>query len=267
MAAPHLVSRLPSSGARRHPLLFVHGAWHAAWCWGEHFLPWFAERGWECHALDLRGHGETPSDRSLRRLRIKHYVEDVAAVVDGLDRPPILVGHSMGGLVVQRYLERRDEIPAGVLLAPVPVGGVWRATFRVAARHPLRFLQANLTWRLWPIVATPRLARDAFFTEDTPDAEVELHHARMQDESYLAYLDMLVVTRPRPALVPAPVLVVAGGEDALFSVKSLTKTARAYGSDPVVIPGVGHDLMLDARWEHAAAAIAEWLEDGNAVGA
>jgi len=226
-------------------------------------MGWFAARGWECHALDLRGHGATPAGKSLRRLHVGDYVADVGAVVDRLDRAPILVGHSMGGLVVQRYLEGRADVPAGVLLAPVPIGGVWRATFRVAGRHPLKFLQANLTWRLWPIVATPALARDAFFTEDTPAGEVARHHARLQDESYLAYLDMLVVTRPRPALVPSPVLVVAGEEDGLFSVASLTKTARAYGTDPVVVPGAGHDLMLDPRWEQAAAAIAAWLEEGE----
>ena len=261
MAVPHVISRLPGSGARRHPLLFVHGAWHGAWCWDEHFLDWFAARGWECHALDLRGHGETPADPSLRRQRIKHYVDDLSSAVDRLDRPPVVVGHSMGGLVVQRFSEGREDIPACVLLAPVPIGGVWRATFRVATRHPVRFLQTHLTWRLWPIVATPDLARDVFFTEDMPDGDVERFHGLLQDESYLAYLDMLVGTRPRPALIPAPVLVVVAERDRLFSVGSLTRTARAYGSEPVVIPGAGHDLMLDPRWEQAAVAISSWLED------
>ena len=224
-------------------------------------MGWFAERGWECHALDLRGHGSTPSGRSLRWLRIRDYVEDLAAAVEGLDRPPILVGHSMGGLVVQRYLEGRQDIPAAVLVAPVPLGGPWGATFTVARRHPIAFLKANLTWRLWPIVATPDLARDALFAEDTPVGEVERHHARLQDESYLAYLDMLLVTRARPPLVTAPVLVVAAGADRLFSVRSLSKLAGAYGTDPVVVPDAGHDMMLDRRWEQSADAIARWLED------
>lgn len=41
------------------PLLFLHGAGHAAWCWAEHFMPWLAEQGLECHALSFRGHVRT----------------------------------------------------------------------------------------------------------------------------------------------------------------------------------------------------------------
>jgi len=47
----------PVSDARSTPILFVHGMWHAAWCWAEHFLPYFAQHGYVSHALSLRGHG------------------------------------------------------------------------------------------------------------------------------------------------------------------------------------------------------------------
>lgn len=244
---------------RPHPLVFVHGAWHGAWCWEDHLLPWFVDRGYECHALDLRGHGSSPNDRSLRRTRIKHYVADLTEVVDRFDRPPVLVGHSMGGLVVQRFLEGRD-LPGAILLAPVPIGGVWRATARVLRRHPIKFAKANLTWRLWPIVETPALARERFFTPDMPDAEVARHFDRLQDEAYAAYLDMLFSVRPRPPLVGAPVQIIAAERDAMFSVRELSRTARAYGTEAVVIPGAAHDLMLGPRWEQVAGVMAEWLE-------
>lgn len=52
-----VVSRYPSKGKRCTPLLFVHGAFSAAWIWSEHFLDWFSERGWPVHAVSLRGHG------------------------------------------------------------------------------------------------------------------------------------------------------------------------------------------------------------------
>jgi len=257
---PAVITTPPSGEARPHPLLFVHGAWHGAWCWEDEFIPWFSEHGYRCHALDLRGHGSSDNDRSLRRTRVKHYVEDLRTVVDGMDRPPVIIGHSMGGLVTQRFAEGRDEIPGIALLAPVPIGGVWRATLKVLRRHPLRFLRANLTWRLWPIVATPDLGREMFLTADAPTAEVERFHDRLQDESYLAYLDMLMFTRSRPPLVPAPALVVAGGADALFSVKEMRKAASAYGTEAVVVEGAAHDLMLGSRWEVAAQAVSGWIE-------
>ena len=118
MRLEHLTRR--GGGGRPAPLVFVHGAWHGAWCWDEHLMGWFAERGYDCHAVSLRGHGSSDNDRSLRATRLDHYVADLASVVDGLDAAPVLVGHSMGGLVVQRYLEGRD-LPGAVLMAPVPV--------------------------------------------------------------------------------------------------------------------------------------------------
>jgi pimeloyl-ACP methyl ester carboxylesterase len=249
------IATVPGRGPTRpHPLLFVHGAWQAGSCWHDRFTPYFADRGWTCHTLDLRHHGASGGPRSLRRTRISDYVSDLAEVVERLDEPPVLVAHSMGGLISQRYLEQRD-LPGCVLLAPVPLGGVWRATFRVARRHPLAFLKANLVMDLKPLVATPRLAGDLLFDPDIDGAEVEAHMTHLQGESYLAYLDMLLVTRSRPPLVHTPVAFVIGDRDALFSVKEITRSAGAYGVAPTVILGAGHQLMQGPRWKQSAQAI------------
>ena len=252
------ITRSPEGRAGPTPLLFVHGAWHGAWCWDEHFLPYFAGRGYPSHALNLRGHGKSDNRRSLRTTRIDHYVEDLASVVETLDAPPVLIGHSMGGLVVQRYLEGRN-LPAAVLLAPDPVGGAMGTTLRMVKRHPLPFAKANLTMRLWPIVATPKLARDAFFPDDMSEADSDRYWSRLQDESYLAYLDMLVFRKPRPNRITTPVLVIGGEADRIFSKSEMAKTARAYGGSPVMIPGAAHDLMLDTRWQRVADAMLAWL--------
>ena len=54
------------SDAHPTPFLFVHGVWHAAWCWAEHFLPCFAQHGYISHALSLRGHGGNEGRERLR---------------------------------------------------------------------------------------------------------------------------------------------------------------------------------------------------------
>jgi len=254
------ITRLPEGNARPTPLLFVHGACHGAWCWDEHFLPYFAEHGYASHALDLRGHGKSDNSRSLRTTRIDHYVKDLSSVVDTLHIPPVLVGHSMGGLVIQRYLEGRD-LPAAVLLATNPIGGTMGTTLRMAKRHPLAFTKASVTMRLWPLIESPRLARELLFPDDMSEADSDRYWSRLQDESYLAYLEMLAFRKPRPKRVTTPVLVIGGKEDRLFTRSEMVKTARAYGGSPVMIPGAAHDLMLDTRWQQAADAMLAWLSE------
>ncbi len=102
-----LITRTPTGDARPTPLLFVHGAYCAAWVWDRHFLPFFADRGYQAHALSLRGHGASEGHERLSSWRLRDYVADVEQVIVGLSRPPVLIGHSMGGLIVQKILHRR----------------------------------------------------------------------------------------------------------------------------------------------------------------
>lgn len=243
----------PPADQLRSPLLFVHGAWHGAWCW-ERLVPWFEGRGWECHTLDFRGHGNAPSDRSLRRTRIADYIADLATVVARIDRPPVVVAHSMGSLVAQRFLET-TTLPGAVLLSPVPLGGVWRTTLRVARRHPLAFAKANLVLDLRPLVARRSIAADLLLADETDPDEIDRVFARLQGESYRAYLDMLLFVRARPPLVATPVRIVGGSADRVFSTTEVRRLAGAYGTEATVIAGGAHDLMLGPHWEETARAI------------
>lgn len=191
-----ITSEAQTQVARPTPLLFIHGAWHGAWCWTDHFLPYFSQHGYISHALDLRGHGKSEGAQRLCWSAIAHYVSDVEQVVRQMDEAPVLIGHSMGGLVVQKYLERH-EAPAAVLLASVPPSGVLRTTLSIAARHPLALLKANATMKLYPIVETPQLTREAFFSEEIPEERLQTHYTRIQNEAYSAFLDMMVFSLPR----------------------------------------------------------------------
>jgi len=253
-----VITRHPVSDPKPTPLLFVHGAWHGAWCWDEHFLSYFAEHGYETHAVSLRGHGESEIDKSLRLVRIRDYVNDVASVVRDFEAPPVLIGHSMGGLIVQMYLEDHPAA-GGVLMASDPVRGVLGTTLRIARRHPVQFLKANPTWNLYTIVATPALAREAFFTDGLPGDLVAEYYRRLQAESYLGYLDMMF-RLPKPGKVNVPMLVMGAAEDAIFTPAEVAATAAAYGTEPVMIAGMGHDMMLEPGWKQAADPIMAWIE-------
>jgi len=242
------------------PILFVHGMWHAAWCWAEHFLPYFAQHGYVSHALNLRGHGGSEGRERLRWTSLTDYVSDVTQVVSQMERPPVLVGHSMGGMIVQKYLESNGA-PAAVLLASVPPKGVILTTLRIAFRHPLAFMKTNLTLSMFQVVRTPQLAQEAFFSADMPEEKVRSYFSRLQDDSYRAYLDMMGLSLPRPKRVKTPLLVLGAADDGLILPREIEAMARAYGTRAEVFPGMAHDMMLEGGWRTAADRILGWLNE------
>jgi alpha-beta hydrolase superfamily lysophospholipase len=166
----------------------------------------------------------------------------------------------MGGAVVQKYLASYSA-PAGVLLASVPPAGVLAATLRIARRHPVAFAKVNLTLSLFPLVATPQLAREAFFSASMPEQRVQAYAKRMQDESYLAFLDMLMLDLPRPQRVTAPMLVMGAARDTIFHPYEIEATARAYHTQAVVFSDMAHDVMLEADWQAVADRVIAWLTE------
>ena len=252
-----VLSRVPAS-PRKTPLLFVHGSWHGAWCWDVHFLDYFAERGFAAHALSLRGHGGSAGRERLRWTRMRDYVDDVAQVAASLTAPPVVIGHSMGGFIVQKYLENHAP-PAAVLLASVPPQGAFNTALKLGGRHPALFLKANLTMTMYPMVSTPALAREAFFSADLPEAALNAYWAKLQDESFTGFLDMLMLDLPKPVKTPPPVLVLGAERDSIFGPDAVNATARRFGVNAEWLPGIAHDAMLDTGWRSAADAILAWL--------
>jgi pimeloyl-ACP methyl ester carboxylesterase len=242
------------------PLLFVHGAWHGAWCWNENFLGFFADKGYRAVALSLRNHGNS-AKRNPRRSSVADWVSDVAAVADGLDGPSVVIGHSMGGFVVQKYLETHSA-PAGVLLASIPVSGVTRGLLRIMSRHPVRAARATLAGKSRHALNTARAARESFYSASTPESDIERYAALLDEEHHgRKTLDLTILNLPRPARVSTPLLVLGAESDAVFSQDEVRKTARAYGTEAEFFPNMAHNMMLEPGWQAVAERIDGWLAD------
>lgn len=248
------------------PLLFVHGGWHGAWCWDQYFLPYFASQGYRAYALSLRGHGGSPkvSAKPMAFNTVGDYVADVAEAAARIEaetgQRPAVIGHSMGGYIAQRYLEKH-RAPAAVLMASIPADRTIPFQLRLLWQHPFDLLRALLTLNGWPLVSTPAKAHKLFFSADMPHSEVEKYQAQMNGESLWILVDVGFSNRPQPRkIIPTPLLVIAAEKDAVFTLEEERATARVYGAPIEIFPNMAHDMMLERDWEKVAQCIAQWLD-------
>ena len=245
----HVISRLPEGEAGRPPLLFVHGLSHGAWCWDEHWMPAAAERGWPCYAIDLRGHGNSDGADGIRRWKFRDYEHDVLQAILDLPSPPVLIGHSMGALIVRRVLAIYPAL-AGVLVAPAGGSHGLGVLARLARHDPTNAARAVA---LQPV----RLDRRNLFSDIDP-TDAERHERRLTAESPLAQLEITLA--PRRSVSRAPVLVMGAGDDALIPVRDVVRTARSYETTAHILRGMGHDVMLERRWREPLELMLDWLD-------
>ncbi len=258
-----LVSRVPATPRAVPPILFLHGAWHGAWCW-ENFLDFFAREGFACHALDLEGHGAEPCGPRYDRLRVRDHVPRLAAAIAQIAGgvPPILVAHSMGGWVAQCLLasEHSGAIAGAVLVTPVPNRGVPLLTsLKMMASYPLTFARATFLQSV-PI-KDARMARRLFHLPDRPEEEVAACFAKLVPESGMSCLDMVMgLSWVRPARVRRlPILVLGAEHDYFFPPACERRLAKRLGADYVEFQGLAHNLMEGRRWEEVAGTIRDWI--------
>jgi pimeloyl-ACP methyl ester carboxylesterase len=252
------ITRAPKNQTHNTPLLFVHGMWHGAWCWDEFFLPFFADNGYRATALSLRGHAG--SEGRMRGNTIANYVSDVDQVAKTLGTPPVVIGHSMGGFLTQKYLERNDA-PAAVLLGSNPHFGLWPTFLRLVRHRPLIVLKALTQLRMRPVVETPEAARWALFSNDMPKKEMLKYYKKLDDESFRMFIDLLGLNLAHPKKVKTPLLILGAENDNAITPDQVRATARAYGVQAEIFPNMAHDMMLEKDWESVAGRILDWLKD------
>ena len=223
-----VVSRLVEGDGDQPPLLFVSGPRHGAWAFAERWLGHAARRGFPAYALTPREKGD-----------LRAHVHDVVQVAASLPKQAVLIGHGEGALVVSQALGRYPA-RAAVLVAPAP--SRW-ASFKT---NPVGTLPVLLAGK-W------RLNRRQLFSAALPPDEADAYVQRM------SFHRPTNRKRPVEPVGGPPVLVVGSPDDRIVPRKSLDETAAAYGGAPLLFPGMGHDLMLDAGWAEPIDAILDWL--------
>jgi pimeloyl-ACP methyl ester carboxylesterase len=182
----------------------------------------------------------------------------VRTTAQSLGGRPVLIAHSLGGFVVQRYLENHDA-PAAVLVASVPPQGVLGLATRIWSRHPWISMRSLPVGNLTGFIGTTPLVREHLFSAHTPEEIVESCAARVQPEAVRASLVDPLIRRVRTKRVSTPVLVLGAADDGMVTNAEVRATARAYQTEAEFFPDVGHNMMQEPAWTSVAERIDAWL--------
>jgi pimeloyl-ACP methyl ester carboxylesterase len=244
-------------------IVMVHGAFCGGWAFG-HFRTPFEAAGFEVLTPDLRGHGAGDPSSAVVGVSMSDFAADIAKLCESQPEPPVLLGHSMGGLVAQ-LAARRATIRALVLLAPSPPWGVAGSSLEEAATaFGVQMMGAFSSGALSPDKSLMR----AYSLDRMPGAEQEATVARLKPESALAvretlnwWLDPFMTTSVGPGAITAPSLVISGQGDVVHSSATAKATAERIGATLRVLPGMSHWLVGEPGWEKVADLALRWLAD------
>ena len=236
------------------PLLFVHGFFGLAIAF-ERMMECLTSKGHRCVAIDLRGHGDSALTGKLGKVSIHDYADDVERVAAQLG-DPIIVGHSMGGLLAQ-LVAARGVGKGLVLMSPAPPRGIPVLSLKLAI-HQAKYMPAILTSR---VVVPGRSDLRALVLNRLPEAEQEVLLDLLVPDSGRAAFQMSVVGVPVDRKqVKVPILVLAGDRDLFIPLSRGKRVAARYGASLRVAPGRGHMLIIEPGYEELCDWIAEWTK-------
>ncbi len=252
-----MLSKKAQNKEKKEIILFVHGACHGAWVWEKYFMDFFAQNGYSNYAFDFRKHEIPGKIKKINSLSIADYVEDLTNAVNSLEQEPILIGHSMGGFIVQKYLEK-NSCKKVILLNSVPSKGIFFSTLKFL-KKPYT-ISSLLQLNIYGIINNAKKAKWAVFSDSLNNKEVEEYSKQMCSESMKAFIQILFIRIKINYHIKTPMLVVASENDRIISVRASKKTAEKYLSDFILIADIAHDSMLDTNHSVVAEEIIKWIE-------
>lgn len=248
-------------------IVMIHGMWGGGWYW-ENFKNFFQEKGYRCHAPTLRHHdiepNAAPPPSELGNTSLLDYAEDLEKYILTLDEKPILMGHSMGGLLAQ-ILGSRGLANSLVLLTSAPPSGIFALKFSVLKS----FWSVMTTWGFWKnpslipfeaaVYATMHMLPE---NERKPLYDKFVYESgRAAAEIGLWLLDPQKAARVDAKMVDCPVLVIAGSEDRITPASVVKKIAEKYKTTSTYkeFKNHAHWILLEPGWEEVATFVLNWI--------
>jgi pimeloyl-ACP methyl ester carboxylesterase len=265
---------MANDSSSRTPIVFVHGLWLHAESWNK-WLEFFRANGYDASVASWPGDGATTEATRRNASAVAGYgVAEIANHIVGqlkrLERKPILIGHSFGGLLVQNLLGR-DLAAAAIAIDPAPIKGVYEL--------PLSALKSA-----FPVLGNPfNFTRAVSLTE--PQFRFGFTNAVSAQEAKELYAKYAMPAPGRPLFQAAtatfnpnaatrvnvanatrgPLLLISGAEDNTVPPALVRSTLKAYRKSTTAVTelkefaGRGHSLVIDSGWRELAEYGLTWL--------
>lgn len=226
------------------PMVLVHGLWCSAAVWRK-CMGYLAHRGWTCHAINLRGHGDAGGRDAVARSSIGDYLSDVQRVIASCEAAPVVIGHDLGGLLAL-------ACPPATTLAVVALAPLVPEVIGGTANPALRGWGAWLPMlRLRPL-PPPRGKLGAEYFAETAPGGTSVDSARVARE-------LRADVSHLPARGGTPTLLVAGERDPFCPPQAVEGLARHVGAQCLTVERAGHAMPWERGWEQRVATIHRWL--------
>jgi len=287
--AAQVLSSIPSNPTQP-PLAFVHGSFHAAWCWSECYFPYFVGLGYPVAALSLRGTGGTFAGKGVKKVKIEDHAKDLQSfleqlpkVLNGNQAKPILISHSFGGLVVMKHLELHPSDAANIsgiiTLCSVPPSGNGKMTLRYLRRSLVDSWKITAGFAMKKCIKNDELCRDLFFGGHVGNGGGNFGISNDDIHRYQSYferdteatIDIMDLMKRLPSKEAVggkaphldqfpPCLVVGATRDFIVDDVGVEETATYFGLESPTMIDSPHDVMLGQNWENGAGAIHRFIQ-------
>jgi pimeloyl-ACP methyl ester carboxylesterase len=292
-------SSTPQKATQQPPLVFIHGSFHAAWCWTEKYFPFYVNLGYPVAALSLRGTGGTFAGEGVKKVKLLDHTQDLRSFLTKIpgilggnaSKKPIVICHSFGGLALMKYLELHTDEAASqlgglVFMCSVPPSGNGKLTLRYLSRSLVDSWKITAGFAMKRCIHSEELCRELFFggvKGELQDGNVDDFGVSDEDirryQQYfardtVATIDLANAARNLPSFVAVngvapfasklpPTLVMGAERDFIVDREGVEETAKYLGAGQPIFVDSPHDVMLGRNWQNAANVIHNWIKDNG----
>ncbi len=259
------VEHLPGDGKK---MIYIHGAGGGSWYW-KPFMKFYNQRGFDCYAINLRGHAPNPFLPTMGSTSFFDYIDDVSGVIDEIaSEKYILFGHSMGGLIAQQFTaDNPDKVSDLIVIGTAPPAQVKidksdlpHLSDRIRA-HLINWGLRHVAKRKKPVVPVYSVTK-RYIANCIPKKEQRDFFRKLVPESSKVGIEVADGDiNIDLSQIQIPKAVVCGDLD-FMSVASLQKQiADIHDADLITYPNHGHMLMMEPGWEKIAQSLLDWMNN------